>query len=155
MWQWTSVGRLDGYSGNLDCDEFYGDTNTWNKYAGKVVGTAAVAPSTAPQVVEAKPTADQIAQYIVAGTNGWNGVYGEERYTKLATLGYNAAEVQQKVNALMGHTTVNTAKYVTVQAGNTLSGIAAANGTTWQKLQSINGISNPNRIYVGQRIRVK
>ncbi len=34
MWQWTSSGRLDGYSGNLDCDIFYGDVNTWNKYAG-------------------------------------------------------------------------------------------------------------------------
>lgn len=24
-WQWTSVGRLDGYSGNLDCSAFYVD----------------------------------------------------------------------------------------------------------------------------------
>ena len=34
MWQWTSSGRLDGYSGNLDLDVFYGDVETWNKYAG-------------------------------------------------------------------------------------------------------------------------
>ena len=34
MWQWTSVGRLDGYGGNLDCDVFYGDKSAWNKYAG-------------------------------------------------------------------------------------------------------------------------
>lgn len=32
MWQWTSVGRLTGYSGNLDCDIFYGDTNQWDAY---------------------------------------------------------------------------------------------------------------------------
>lgn len=32
MWQWTSVGRLDGYSGNLDCDVFYGDGNAWDAY---------------------------------------------------------------------------------------------------------------------------
>lgn len=32
MWQWTSVGRLTGYSGNLDCDVFYGDTDAWQKY---------------------------------------------------------------------------------------------------------------------------
>ena len=32
MWQWTSTGRLDNWSGNLDCNEFYGDTNTWDKY---------------------------------------------------------------------------------------------------------------------------
>ena len=32
MWQWTSVGRLTGYSGNLDCDIFYGDDEAWKKY---------------------------------------------------------------------------------------------------------------------------
>jgi GH25 family lysozyme M1 (1,4-beta-N-acetylmuramidase) len=32
MWQWTSVGRLDGYSGNLDCDVFYGDSKSWDAY---------------------------------------------------------------------------------------------------------------------------
>lgn len=32
MWQWTSVGRLDGYSGNLDCDVFYGDKEAWDAY---------------------------------------------------------------------------------------------------------------------------
>ena len=31
MWQWTSVGRLDGYSSNLDCDEFYGDESLWDE----------------------------------------------------------------------------------------------------------------------------
>ena len=35
MWQWTSVGRIDGYNGNLDCDEFYGNEKAWNAYAGK------------------------------------------------------------------------------------------------------------------------
>lgn len=35
MWQWTSVGRLNGYSGNLDCGIFYGDVATWHAYAGK------------------------------------------------------------------------------------------------------------------------
>lgn len=36
MWQWTSTGRIDGYSGNLDCDVFYGSIEAWNKYAGKI-----------------------------------------------------------------------------------------------------------------------
>lgn len=34
MWQWTSVGRIGGYGGNLDTDIFYGDTNAWDAYAG-------------------------------------------------------------------------------------------------------------------------
>ena len=32
MWQWTSVGRLNGYSGNLDCNAFYGDRAAWDAY---------------------------------------------------------------------------------------------------------------------------
>jgi LysM repeat protein len=43
----------------------------------------------------------------------------------------------------------------TVAPGETLSGIAAKYGTTYQKLAQINGISNPNLIFVGQRIKVK
>jgi len=35
MWQWTSTGRLNGYNGNLDCNIFYGDANTWRLYAKK------------------------------------------------------------------------------------------------------------------------
>lgn len=42
----------------------------------------------------------------------------------------------------------------TVQRGDTLSGIAAKYGTTYQKLASYNGIANPNVISVGQKIKI-
>ncbi|MCH5385166.1 glycoside hydrolase family 25, partial [Limosilactobacillus reuteri] len=42
----------------------------------------------------------------------------------------------------------------TVQAGDTLSGIAAKFGKTWQALAQKNGIVNPNVIYVGQTIQI-
>lgn len=42
----------------------------------------------------------------------------------------------------------------TVQAGDTLSGIAASHGTTWQALAQKNHIGNPNMIFVGQTIRI-
>lgn len=42
----------------------------------------------------------------------------------------------------------------TVQSGDTLSNIAAKFGTSYQALASLNGISNPNLIYVGQVLRV-
>ena len=38
----------------------------------------------------------------------------------------------------------------TVLAGDTLSGIAAAHGTSWQELQRINGLANANLIFPGQ-----
>lgn len=42
----------------------------------------------------------------------------------------------------------------TVQAGDTLSGIATEFGKTWQALAQKNGIASPNVIYVGQTIQL-
>ena len=42
----------------------------------------------------------------------------------------------------------------TVQKGDTLSSIASRYGTTYQHLAQINGIANPNKIYVGQQIKI-
>ncbi|RME61829.1 MAG: LysM peptidoglycan-binding domain-containing protein [Caldilineae bacterium] len=44
--------------------------------------------------------------------------------------------------------------YHTVRYGETLSQIAVRYGTTVQVLMQINGISNPNHIYVGQVLRI-
>jgi len=41
-----------------------------------------------------------------------------------------------------------------VQFGDTLGGIALRHGTSASALASANGIANPNRIYVGQRLSV-
>ena len=46
------------------------------------------------------------------------------------------------------------AKTYTVQSGDSLSGIAAKYGTTYQRLAQINGINNPNVIYAGQVIKI-
>lgn len=47
------------------------------------------------------------------------------------------------------------AQYYTAKSGDTLSGIAAKYGTTYQKIAQMNGLTNPNKIYVGQKLRVK
>lgn len=49
LWQFTSTGQLSGYGGNLDCNFFYGDGNTWDAYA-RPVGQAP-----APQPVPEQP----------------------------------------------------------------------------------------------------
>jgi N-acetylmuramoyl-L-alanine amidase len=46
-------------------------------------------------------------------------------------------------------------RVVVVQAGQTLSEIAAAHGTTVDRLVALNDIADPNRIYAGQRLRVR
>lgn len=43
----------------------------------------------------------------------------------------------------------------TVQPGDTLSGIASRYGTSWQELQRINAIANPDRIFPGQVLRLR
>lgn len=51
----------------------------------------------------------------------------------------------------VGHPATGT---YTVQSGDTLSGIAAKFGTTYQNLAAINGIGDPNHIWPGQVLKV-
>ena len=156
LWQWTSMGRLDGYSSNLDCDVFYGNKSGWQALVGKVSDNNfnITTDDDGMLVVEKKKTPEEIADDIIAGTNGWKGVYGEERYTKLSTLGYDPKEVQsivnQKINAKRA-----SSSYYTVKYGDTLTSIAKKYKTTVAKLVSLNNIKNPNIIKIGQKIRVK
>ena len=50
--------------------------------------------------------------------------------------------------------TVSADTVYTVVKGDTLSGIAAKYGTTWQKLAEHNGIANAHIIWVGQKIKI-
>ena len=144
MWQWTSTGRLNGYSGNLDCNVFYGDGTTWDKYAGKSGTTQPVKPT---QPV--KKSNEEIANEVINGA--WGN--GEDRKKRLTDAGYNYTVVQAIVNKKMAAR--NQSVYYVVKSGDTLSAIASKYGTTYQQLAKINGIANPNKIYPGQKIRVK
>ena len=53
------------------------------------------------------------------------------------------------------NTSTSSSDVYTVKSGDTLSGIAAQYGTNYEYLASLNGLSNPNTIYVGQQIRVR
>ena len=78
--------------------------------------------------------------------------YGKPDYAKKATSGGSSSSGSTSSggsgNASSGEQTY------TVKKGDTLSGIAAKYGTTYQKLASYNGIANPNSITVGQVIRI-
>lgn len=145
MWQWTSSGRLNGYNGNLDCNVFYGDGSTWDAYVGKSTST------TKPQSKPAAKTVDQLAEEVITGQ--WGN--GSDRKKRLDAAGYDYNAVQQIVNQKMAAKKQTAHVYYVVKRGDTLYGIASKYGTTYQHLAQINGIANPNRIYVGQKIRVK
>ncbi|HEL2384477.1 TPA: LysM peptidoglycan-binding domain-containing protein, partial [Streptococcus suis] len=60
-----------------------------------------------------------------------------------------------KITGSSSSFTTNSATTYTVKSGDTLSGIAARFGTTVSALQSLNGISNPDKIQVGQVLKIK
>lgn len=92
----------------------------------------------------------EIALEVVNGKWG-NGV---ARKTALENAGYTYAIIQQEVNRILGQKTT-TAQYYKIVAGDTLSAIAKKYGTTVNQLVSWNNIKNANKIYVGQKIRVR
>ena len=139
LWQYTSVGRLNGYNGNLDLNYFSGDSSAWDKYAG---GRPSSSKPSNP--VETKST-DDLAREVIAGKYG----NGEDRKN---ALGSRYDEVQARVNEILG---INQVEYYIVQSGDNLTKIANRYGTTVNQLVSWNNISNPNLIYPGQKLRVK
>lgn len=98
-----------------------------------------------------KKSVSAIADEVIAGK--WGN--GSDRKNKLQAAGYDYNAVQAEVNKKLGSGSSNSAKqYYTIKSGDTLSGIAAKYGTTVSQLQSLNGITNPNMIYAGDKIRV-
>ena len=142
--QYSSCGRLPGYSGNLDLDKAYMDADAWAKYVG-----ASSAPTPAPAPAPAKKSNEQIADEVIAGK--WGN--GDDRRNRLASAGYDYDAIQSIVNVKLG-ASAPAKKTYTVKPGDTLSGIAAAYGTSWQRLANINGIANPNLIYPGQVLTI-
>lgn len=176
--QYSSCGRLSGWNGNLDLDKFYGTKEDWNKYAAK--GNTASGSSTAKVNSPSGSTLD-LAVGVMQGRYGDGdkrrvalgnryievqnfidhiftssdqtlvsevkaGKYGNGDTRKIV-LGSRYNTVQSIING-------TSAEYYTVKSGDTLSGIASRYGTSCMKLAQKNGISNPNLIYPGQKIRI-
>lgn len=132
-------GTIQQYTSRpLDKNIMYADISRYSRG-----NTAQVKPQLKP--------IDQIAEEVIAGQ--WGN--GSDRKKRLTDAGYNYDAVQKAVNQKMNAKKQTAHVYYVVKRGDTLSGIASKYGTTWQKLQAMNGIRNPNKIYSGQRIRVK
>lgn len=135
--------------------QFGGETNLIrsNKVAG-VVCDQNYLQGKPEQPKPQKKSNEEIAQEVLEGKWG-NGV---ERKSRLTAAGYNYSEVQKIVNKLCQSGVQNplyTVEY-TVKKGDTLSGIAKRNATTIAAILALNPkIKDPNKIYVGQKIRVK
>lgn len=180
MRQYSSHGRLPGYGGNLDLNKFYGDPAAWDKYANP---NGATPPQPAPQPSAPQGSTLELADRLMRNEFGagdarraalgsrYDEVQGFVNHIDQASVDTLAAEVmagkygngdvrrrvlgkryeavQNKINGVS-----NQARVYTVRPGDTLSGIAAKYGTSYQKLAQINGIPNPNLIHVGQTIKL-
>lgn len=143
LWQYTSE-PCDINHGNLDAA-------AWNRIAYSDGKTTVSAPK---PVTSDKPSA---TVYTVRPGDTLSGIavrYGTT-YQQLAAINGisnpNKIYVGQRIK-ITG--TANNIVYYTVRAGDTLSEIATRYNTTYQHLAQINNIADPNKIYIGQRLRI-
>lgn len=190
IFQYSSSGRLAGYSENLDINIAYMDAAAWKAYAKGFGATPEPVPVPAPTPAPSTPTGSTLdlvygvmtkkygdgdARKAALGTRynevqdminhienssaatlaeeTKNGRYGNDPIRR-TVLGKKYSAVQDIINGKASGTGSNAVHY-TVKSGDTLSGIAEKYGTTYQKIAQLSGISNPNKIYVGQRVRVR
>lgn len=132
IWQNSSRGQINGINGNTDTNYMY------RNLVAEIGNKTPIQPS--------QPTRSivDLANEVIAGKYG----DGEARKQALGSL-YD--EVQAKVNEILGAKKEIT---YTVKSGDTLSGIASKYGTTYQAIASKNGITNPNKIYPGQVLKL-
>lgn len=185
MRQYTSNGYIDGYSGRLDLNKFYGDVEAWNKYAHAGEVTPVPTPEPTPTPTGPDGTTMDLVYAVMKGQYG----NGSDRQ---AALGSRYQEVQDTIDHIADASTADLVQEVLnnvygvgeyrqtvfgsryqevqdavnaasepqydlyiVQSGDTLSGIANKFGTTYQKIADDNGIADPNRIYPGQQLIIK
>lgn len=164
MRQYSSKGLLAGYTGFLDLNLFRGSREQWRKYAnpqGAPVAAPAPtvrpvpAPAPRPQPQPCSSTCvtvrrgDSLSSIAARYGGSWRDWHG---YRSGNPSRIYPGERVCRGGSAPRATTTTTHRVV---AGENLSGIAARYGTTWQRLQAMNGIRNANLIYPGQTLRIR
>lgn len=170
MWQFTSTAIAGGYDYNVDLLGItlngYKNGNAENpKSETKAIEQGQKADNTPKSAIQVGNTVR-----VKFGVKHWaNGVgmpswvqsntykVQEVSGSKLLLGGImswiNASDVEI-ISVANSNPSVTGTIYYVVKPGDTLGGIASWYGTTWQNLQALNGLSNPNWIYPGQRLKV-
>lgn len=147
IWQYSDTGRVAGISGNVDMNECYRD------FPAEISGgsTSTTKPAAKPNPAPAAKT------HTVQSGETLSGIaakYGTTYQSLAAINGIDNPNLIYAGQVLKLTGSAAASKTYTVQSGDTLSGIAAKYGTTYQRLAQINGISNPNVIYPGQVLKI-
>lgn len=146
IWQYSNSGAVNGIAGRVDMNIMYRDLMSDIK---------GVKSNTATTVSKPKKSVDSIAVEVINGL--WGN--GQARVDKLTQAGYNAEEVQARVNVMLGvaNTSANKAVYHTVKKGDTLWELAVkyyGNCNKYPEIKKLNGLKN-DTIIAGQKLRVK
>jgi Lyzozyme M1 (1,4-beta-N-acetylmuramidase) len=178
QWQFTSKYAGKSLDGNIDLT---GITKSGYKgYTNPSTGGTVAKPTTKPSAIKEglqankTPKKDIKAGYTVKvnyKASRWsNGAYipswvKGKSYKVIQVSGnkvllggimswINKSDVEITLTANQTAKATTKTQYYIVRSGDSLSSIAAKYGTSYVRLASLNGISNPNYIRVGQKLRV-
>lgn len=153
---WTAVTMWQLGSNPIDCNIAYIDKKAWARIQGGS-GTAPLPsnkPAAKPAPAPAKPNG---RTYTVQAGDTLSGIAAKLGVPTSAITGYRSGDPNLiypgEVLSVNGGTTTSGRTY-TVRSGDTLSGIAAQYGTTYQQLAARNNIPDPNKIYPGQTLKI-
>lgn len=153
IWQYTSTGSVPGITGNVDLDLGYTDYPSVIKKAGlNHLSASSPSPSPVPEYIT----------YVIQPGDTLSGIARRYGTTVTALTQLNKLSDPDKIyagNTLKvpenGTGVGSSTQYYTIRTGDTLSEIARRFGTTVSALTRLNGISDPDKIYAGNRIRIK
>lgn len=146
-WQYTSTGYVGDWGGALDLSVVYGDLNTWYAYAGSGQTAPAPAPQPTPQPSVPDTTCD--ANCVVIQSGQYVSMFWADWWNVSVPSGNPSVVYPGDRVCHNGGGSATVSRTYVVQAGDTLSGIAA-----WLEVSmySITGYSsgNMNLIYPGE-----
>lgn len=153
IWQYTSTGSVPGITGNVDLDLGYTNYPSVIKKAGlNHLSASSPSPSPVPEYIT----------YVIQPGDTLSGIARRYGTTVTALTQLNKLSDPDKIyagNTLKvpenGTGVDSSTQYYTIQPGDTLSEIARRFGTTVSALTRLNGISDPDKIYAGNRIQIK
>lgn len=160
MRQYTSNGRVSGYSGRLDLNYFRGERWQWDAYA-RGDGMKVSAPEPKPKAVAPKSNVSRETCVTVRAGDTLSGIAartGLQPYQ--AWRGYrsgNPAVIWPGETVCYGgvafvgsKSSARAVRTYTVRRGDSLWKVF---GGDWKRVASLNGLSNPGLIYPGQALR--
>ena len=116
-------------------------------------GTPSPSPSPSPSPA---PSTDYIT-YVIQSGDTLSGIAARYGTTVSELTRLNGISDPDRIyagNTLKVPESGASYQTYTIRSGDTLSGIAARYGTTVSELAKLNGISDPDRIYAGNTIRI-